>query len=95
MGSNTTNPALIEAANALADLAKNFTGDPVDQMRLLKQTDNLRQQIESPYDVVIKQVEMVRYKRVETRDSANSCKVQPHGSIEFTHRDWGVFQNSI
>ena len=95
MGSHTTNPALIEAANALADLAKNFTGDPVDQMRLLKQTDNLRQQIESPYDVVIKQVEMVRYKRVETRDSANSYKVQPHGSIELTRRDWSVFQNPI
>lgn len=97
MGSEAANPALIEAANALADSVKNFTGDPADQMKLLKQTDNLRQLIESPYDVVIKQVEMARhiYNLIETQEYANNFKVQSYGSIELARRDWSVCQNPV
>lgn len=97
MASQAANTALIEAANALAESAKNFTGDPSDQMKLLRQTDNLRLLIESPYDVVIKQVEMVRYFHdlFAIQEFANNYKVQSHGSIEFARRDGRVCQNSV
>jgi hypothetical protein len=59
MGSQAPNAELIQAANDFASAAKGFTGDPSDQMKLLKQADKLRLLVESPLDTVMKQWEMV------------------------------------
>lgn len=53
------NAELIKAADEFAAAVKQFNGDQLAQMKLLKQADNLRFLLESPFDKMMKQWEHV------------------------------------
>jgi hypothetical protein len=50
---------LVQAAEAFAAAVNNFDGDASEQTKLLKQADKLRFLLETPFDTVMKQWELV------------------------------------
>lgn len=50
--------AAIETTNDIVALLKDFHGDHADHLRILKQVDKLRMQLETPMDVLMKQWEI-------------------------------------
>lgn len=60
------NAELIKAEDEFAAAARQFNGDPISQMKLLKGADNLRYLLESPPDRMMKQWEHVSEMQVGT-----------------------------
>jgi hypothetical protein len=59
MASTGANLELAQAAEDFTKSVKEFNGDPLVQMKLLKQAEKLRFMLETPMDKIMKQAEVV------------------------------------